>query len=523
MSYIGRSSKLFQRAYTKVSFLATAGQTSKTGLSYTPTFVEVYVNGVLLTDTTDFTATNGNSVTFTVALLLNDEVTVVSLKTFTVADHYNKSEADTLLAAKSPLANPSFTGNVGIGTSSPSGLLHLQSSAPAMYITDTTNNTDVAISSNNSGDLIFNADLNNVAASTNMQFKLDGSEAMRIDSSGNVGIGTSSPAQKLTVFGTGVGNATVQIEGEGGADPYINFLTNNAQHWSLGVDDSDSDKFKLSEHSALGTNDYLTVDVTGNVGIGRTSQGIKLDVLGAASGHPCRIQSPAAGVGLLLDNTSSSGTIYFTHFRVNNVQKGQITSDRNSVTYGSNSDYRLKENVVPMTGATEAVKLLKPVNFDWIETGDNVNGFLAHELAEVVPEAATGTKDAMMDEEYEVTPATGDVFTAGSEAGFTEVSPAIAAEPAYYDVDGNVIKAEVIAQAAVHEAYDEVAEIVHFSQVEQPETLEEGQQWRETTAQVMGTRSVPDMQGIDQSKLVPLLTATIQELIARIETLEQGE
>jgi hypothetical protein len=75
----------------------------------------------------------------------------------------------------------------------------------------------------------------------------------------------------------------------------------------------------------------------------------------------------------------------------------------------------------------------------------------------------------------------------------------------------------------VHEAYDEVAEIVHFSQVEQPETLEEGQQWRETTAQVMGTRSVPDMQGIDQSKLVPLLTATIQELIARIETLEQGE
>ena len=42
----------------------------------------------------------------------------------------------------------------------------------------------------------------------------------------------------------------------------------------------------------------------------------------------------------------------------------------------------------------------------------------------------------------------------------------------------------------------------------------------ETTAAVMGTRSVPDMQGIDQSKLVPLLTATIQELIARIEALE---
>ena len=118
MSYLGRSAKLSLKAQEKVSFLATAGQTVKTGLSYTPSFIEVYVNGVLLTDTTDFTATNGNSVTFTVALLLNDEVTVISLKTFTVADHYSKTEADTLLAAKSPIASPVFTGNVLVGTTS---------------------------------------------------------------------------------------------------------------------------------------------------------------------------------------------------------------------------------------------------------------------------------------------------------------------------------------------------------------------------------------------------------------------
>ena len=123
MSYLGRSAKLSLKAQEKVSFLATAGQTVKTGLSYTVGFIEVYVNGVLLTDTTDFTATNGNSITFTVALLLNDEVTVISLKTFSVADHYSKTEADTLLAAKATntagsqgsLASPVFTGNVGIG------------------------------------------------------------------------------------------------------------------------------------------------------------------------------------------------------------------------------------------------------------------------------------------------------------------------------------------------------------------------------------------------------------------------
>jgi len=138
MSYLGRSAKLSLKAQEKVSFLATAGQTVKTGLSYTPSFIEVYVNGVLLTDNSDYTATNGNSITFTVALLLNDEVTVISLKTFTVADHYTKSDADTLLAAKAtntalalkaPIASPVFTGtstfqqDVNIGTTTPTNLI----------------------------------------------------------------------------------------------------------------------------------------------------------------------------------------------------------------------------------------------------------------------------------------------------------------------------------------------------------------------------------------------------------------
>ena len=84
----------------------------------------------------------------------------------------------------------------------------------------------------------------------------------------------------------------------------------------------------------------------------------------------------------------------------------------------------------------------------WKADDTRVDGFLAHELAEVVPEAATGTKDAMRDEEYEVTPAT------------------------------------------------------------------------EAEEAVKGTRSVPDMQGIDQSKLVPLLTAALQEALAEITALK---
>ena len=118
---------------------------------------------------------------------------------------------------------------------------------------------------------------------------------------------------------------------------------------------------------------------------------------------------------------------------------------------------------------------------------------LAHEVQDVVPEAISGTKDAMRDEEYQVSAATGDIYTPAIEA--------------VLDEDGN-------------EVTPAVAEVIHSTDVERPEELAEGQQWRETTAAVMGTRSVPDYQGIDQSKLVPLLVKTIQELEARITALE---
>jgi hypothetical protein len=108
----------------------------------------------------------------------------------------------------------------------------------------------------------------------------------------------------------------------------------------------------------------------------------------------------------------------------------------------------------PMTGASARVQALKPVNFEWISSGERVDGFLAHEAQEIVPEAVTGTKDAMRDEEYEVT-------------------------AAVLDDNGMVV-----------------------------------------TEAVMGTRSVPDMQGIDQSKLVPLLTAALQEALTKIEAME---
>jgi len=314
----------------------------------------------------------------------------------------------------------------------------------------------------------------------------------------SLGIGTSSPEARLHLAGNSDTLPAFRIGGTTTGHAFYDSSANGDLVYKREVGGVEYEVMRFARAS-------------GNVLVG-----------GDASSTVAGVKTQSVGRIYLSRGTGTGGFGHLSFINGNGAV-GSVVTSGSSTSYNTSSDYRLKTNVTPMTGATAAVKLLKPCNFDWISSGDNANGFLAHELQAVVPEAATGTKDAMIDEEYEVSPATGDVFTAGSEAGFTEVSPAIAAEPAYYDVDGNVIKAEVIAQAAVHEAYEAVAEVIHSADVEQPETLEEGQQWRETTAAVMGTRSVPDMQGIDQSKLVPLLTATIQELIDRIEVLEAGE
>jgi hypothetical protein len=109
---------------------------------------------------------------------------------------------------------------------------------------------------------------------------------------------------------------------------------------------------------------------------------------------------------------------------------GTITASNTTTNYNTSSDYRLKEDWIPMSDSIDRVKALNPVNFAWKSTGLRVDGFLAHEAQEVIPEAVSGAKDAVDDE-------------------------------------GN-----------------------------------------------------PVYQGIDQSKLVPLLTAALQEAIAKIETLE---
>jgi hypothetical protein len=158
---------------------------------------------------------------------------------------------------------------------------------------------------------------------------------------------------------------------------------------------------------------------------------------------------------------------------------GNVVANVSSTSYNTSSDYRLKENVVDLTNATERLKQLQPKRFNFITDADTtVDGFLAHEVSNVVPEAITGEKDE------------------------TETK-----EKVVVNANGNVI-AENIEQADW-----ETGKIAN----------EDGNTKYPTDSTWEATKVVPVYQGIDQSKLVPLLVKTIQELEARITALENNQ
>jgi len=234
-----------------------------------------------------------------------------------------------------------------------------------------------------------------------------GTERMRIDSSGNVGLGTTSPSSydsaqdNLVIAGTGNegmsiisgtnSNSTIAFGDGTGSAGYQGMIA------YLNGTGGDAMTFRTSAV------ERMRIDSSGDVQIGKTdgsqnTQGIILNTYGT-------IRANSQAVEALHLVRSTAGNI--ARFWYNNTTLvGNINVTSSSTAYNTSSDYRLKENVVPMTGSIDRLKALKPSRFNFITDPDTtVDGFLAHEAQEVVPEAVTGDKDAMTTEEYEVTPA----------------------------------------------------------------------------------------------------------------------
>jgi hypothetical protein len=257
----------------------------------------------------------------------------------------------------------------------------------------------------------WDGNMGNTAAQpyTSYNFKSQGSSQMVIYNN-NVGIGTTSPFDKLEVAAA---NSQLRLRDTD---------DNNFAQFSYS-----SGKLVVRNNSTTTTVNQFTLDSIGRMGIGTTSPAEKLHVNGNARATQFKLDASTAGM------RQSFGTMYLES---NQGARFQNTSGTlkpvTASAFNDTSDYRLKSNIVPLENAISRLKQLEVRRFNWNDRLDEpkVDGFIAHEVAPIIPEAVLGEKDA------------------------------------------------------VHED---------------------------------GT---PNYQGIDKSKIVPLLTAALQEAISKIEQLE---
>jgi len=341
------------------------------------------------------------------------------------------------------------SGNVGIGTSSPN--VKLEVAGP-----DTAAGAGIRLS--RAADTTNFWDIFRDGTTGILNFKQYGAaaSAMVIDTSGNVGIGTAAPVAKLGLVG-GTSNASSLATAYSLAAFNITPKSTSGYSLQFGSGPGDFPYIQMSA-GGLASGDITIQPYGGNVGIGTTSPGSQLQI-GATNTIAGIFEYTFSGNGVCSNNTYASAggrnDIYFMRAG-NNV--GRIETSLTATAYYTTSDYRLKNNIFPMTGALDKVLQLKPVTYKWETDNSSGQGFIAHELQSVVPDCVSGEKDATREEEYEVTPAV----------------------PAVVDEDG----------------------------VETTPAVEA----------VKATRTVPSYQGVDTSFLVATLTAAIQELKAIIDT-----
>lgn len=288
-------------------------------------------------------------------------------------------------------------GDVGLGENNPDRQLHLKSSLPAIRLED----SDVTglyheFFASTAGFFQFKADGGNVQANSGYLFQVDGSEKMRINSSGNIGINYTNPQQKLEVSGASrfsrTGSESAQymefLPLSGG-----NILKAVGQSKSLIFDNTSSTSNEIHFRQS-GSNKMIIKN--GVVLVGKSSSaantvGCELNPIGLAQ------LTRDGNLPLLVNRKTSDGTI--VSIRRDNVQKGSISVSGSTTSFNTSSDYRLKENVVDMTGALDRVEQLQPKRFNFISDAETtVDGFIAHEVQSIIPEAITGEKDAVDDE-----------------------------------------------------------------------------------------------------------------------------
>ena len=362
-------------------------------------------------------------------------------------------------------------GNVGIGTTSPGELLSLyKDTNPFIGIQNSTTGT----ASTDGGYVGMAGLLMQITNKENapIAFLTNNTERARIDSSGRLLVGTSSAAQynhfsnniRLQIAGTDSSTSSVQLTSFENSVFAANLILSKSRSGTIGVntivqngDRLGTISFNGADGSGFPAGAIIEARIDGTPSANDLPTRLEFSTTSDGASSPTeRMRISSAGVitlgggaaatngAITLYPNDFAGTGFFDWNRVSTatsanalrfkdgaVTVGSVTYTNTATAYNTSSDYRLKENVAPVTDGITRLQQLKPSRFNFIADPDKtVDGFLAHEVQTIVPEAITGEKDAV-------------------------------------DDDGN-----------------------------------------------------PIYQGIDQSKLVPLLTAALQEAIGEIESLK---
>lgn len=487
---------------------------------------------------------SGSAVGTTPAITIDENQDVTITQDLTVSTNFTSRGIDDNADATAITIDSSE--RVGIGTTSPSELLHLTASSGAARLR-TDNGTVTTFSGADSA----NTMLIGTSTAHDVRFMTNDAEIARFDSSGKLGIGTSSPSTPLDVIGStglrvnedGSGTKVINLRSDfAGVGPAVNvssnhpllLMTNNTerarissagtlavganastqghltlsdggaeqmefyagnatalnttQHYNrsganyvknrvialshefyssgalrMYISDSTDQATYWGQNSRTGSSTFGSVYINGDYAVGSTNYYAQMYMTHhTATNHGFVIKALGTG-GIPLAFMNSSGSVV-----------GSVTSSASSTSFNTTSDHRLKENVEDMTGAITRVKELQPRRFNWIEDETNtlVDGFIAHEASTVVPEAVTGSHNETRTEENVVLDADGNVFADGVTedewtAGKTGDNPKFPSDSTW-----------------------------------------------------TASHTFPVYQGIDQAKLVPLLTGALQEAIAQIEALE---